>query len=52
MLGADKETREARFAICKQCKHYNRKFARCKLCGCVMIAKVALKGAKCPDGKW
>lgn len=40
-----------RLDICKRCPAYT-KFNTCKECGCYMPAKVQLKGATCPQGRW
>ena len=41
-----------RLNICKVCEKYDSLFGRCKECGCFMILKVKLTGAKCPLDKW
>ena len=43
---------EKRMEICKACEFFDRKLKRCKDCGCFLIAKARLGGAKCPQGKW
>jgi hypothetical protein len=43
---------QERMAICRRCKHFEKKWARCKLCGCFMNFKTAIRAAKCPAGKW
>jgi hypothetical protein len=41
-----------RLEICKTCKFYNQRFAKCMKCGCFMKLKTNLENAKCPVGKW
>ncbi len=53
---ADKELREKRRAICRDCpfatggKPGKRVF--CGKCGCVIAGKTAVADATCPIGKW
>jgi hypothetical protein len=47
---ADKETRDARIAICEQCPSLVNN--RCVKCGCYTAAKVAIQTEKCPIEKW
>lgn len=49
---ADQQTVEKRIAECNNCEFYRVKLRQCRKCGCIMPAKVRLKGAKCPVGKW
>lgn len=41
-----------RAATCNSCEHLNKTLSICKKCGCFMPAKVRLKWASCPIGKW
>ena len=43
---------EKRIEICKSCEFFDKSFKRCKDCGCFLITKARLPGAKCPQGKW
>lgn len=56
-MAAPKATIDERKAICRACPHATlvgpKKFLRlCSQCGCVLAAKVQMKRAKCPIGKW
>lgn len=46
------EVSSARLDICKQCDKFRRFVHTCNMCGCYMPAKVKLKSANCPAGKW
>ena len=48
----DAEDADARFEICKACDRLLHATNTCKECGCFMKAKVKLKDAACPLGKW
>ena len=48
---ASKEEWENRIKECSNCEHLTKSM-RCKECGCFMKAKVRIKGAACPLGKW
>lgn len=53
VIGIDatpRHQRQARQSTCKGCP--DRRGAVCGLCGCVLAAKVRLKGETCPVGKW
>jgi hypothetical protein len=39
-----------RQALCLACEHHRE--GRCKKCGCVLRAKQAWAGEKCPVGRW
>ena len=41
-----------RISLCRSCEHLVPKINVCKKCGCFMPAKVRLKWASCPIGKW
>ena len=47
-----------RYEICSKCPDLknaggiNNLVATCRLCGCVVRAKVQLKSSRCPVGKW
>lgn len=43
-------TIEARRATCAACPEWTGR--TCKLCGCLVAAKIRLKGEACPAGKW
>lgn len=45
------EMSKKRMAICNTCEHLT-KLKKCKLCGCLMLAKVAIPFVSCPDDKW
>ena len=48
---APEEDQEKRYDICKGCDKLTAANT-CKECGCFMPAKVKLKYAECPIGKW
>lgn len=56
MPRASQEEVERRFAICRQCEHYDGN--ACKKCGCPVkrerkfISKLAWANESCPAGKW
>lgn len=37
--------------VCKQCPQLSV-IKLCKVCGCIMPAKVRIRTAGCPEGKW
>ena len=41
-----------RIDICKSCPQLRPRIHQCKVCGCIMPAKVWFMGEKCPEGKW
>lgn len=41
-----------RWNVCLSCPELTKPLHRCQKCGCVMAAKIWLKGAKCPLSKW
>jgi hypothetical protein len=41
-----------RMEICRKCPELRAVVYTCKECNCIMPAKVRLKGAWCPIGKW
>jgi hypothetical protein len=45
------ELAENRWKTCKECPHL-MVTAQCAKCMCLMPAKVRLKNATCPEGKW
>jgi hypothetical protein len=47
---ANEEKRAERIKICQECPLLRG--LRCSKCGCNTVAKVALEGEKCPEGKW
>ena len=44
--------KERRLEICNVCEWFDGQQLRCKACGCYLVAKAALRGSKCPKGKW
>ena len=42
----------ARTSVCKECPHLLVNQKRCNLCGCFVVPKSAISGAKCPDDRW
>jgi hypothetical protein len=56
MPQATQEQIDQRFAICKQCEHFDGK--ACRLCGCPVVrerqfvSKLSWANEKCPAGKW
>jgi hypothetical protein len=42
---------ETRMEICRACPELTN-LDRCRKCGCFMVAKTRVKGARCPLGKW
>ena len=49
---ADNDVAEKRYEHCKSCVFFKKSTTQCKKCGCVMKAKVKVKGASCPIGIW
>lgn len=49
---AERETIEARLAICNTCPAFKKNTKRCGKCGCFMSLKSTLQLAKCPLDKW
>jgi hypothetical protein len=49
---ADEKTVNERRNICSECEYLDKQRNRCKKCGCMLKAKTAFKGTKCPIGKW
>ena len=48
---ASKQQVIERIKECGKCEHLTKAF-RCTECGCFMKAKVKIKMATCPKGKW
>lgn len=52
----DEEQINARLSECRVCPYWDpeafRGTGRCKKCGCSTWAKIKLKSASCPDGRW
>ena len=48
---ADKQTEEARMAICNGCEAKNA-IGMCTACGCVLKVKVKLQHSSCPMELW
>lgn len=49
---ADEKTVAHRRRTCEGCPHYRDLEKRCAACGCFTIAKTAIAGSKCPQGRW
>ena len=49
---ANADVRKARREACESCEHFRKSDKRCSKCGCFMYLKVAVKRARCPDGRW
>ena len=49
---APKTMKSKRLEICNVCEWFDGQQLRCKACGCYLVAKAAMRGAKCPKGKW
>lgn len=47
-----KDVSEERMSICKSCPNFLKLTKQCKLCLCIMPAKVILADAYCPIDKW
>lgn len=43
---------QERLDTCEGCPELRKPFDQCAACGCFVKAKVRLKGASCPLGKW
>lgn len=48
----DQDTANFRYQLCLSCTELIQVTKQCKKCGCFMAAKVKLKAATCPLGKW
>lgn len=46
------EEKAARRQVCDQCVYLRKATNQCRLCGCLVAAKVMFKTAKCPAGRW
>ncbi len=46
------EVYKKRYEICRKCEHFDKTFARCKMCGCFMKLKARLIRSNCPVNKW
>ena len=49
---APPDTVRNRKDICAVCEYFDEKKNRCKKCGCMLRAKTAFLGARCPISKW
>ena len=49
---APRSLKEKRMEICYKCEWFDGSQQRCKVCGCYMAGKAAIRGSKCPKGKW
>lgn len=50
-----RELAQKRWEICNTCPELVRSakpLERCRLCGCIMRAKVLIPSANCPKGRW
>ena len=47
-----KGLKEKRMDVCHQCEWFDPQQQRCKKCGCYLVAKASVIGAKCPLGLW
>lgn len=52
MIFVKHEESEKRREICKKCEEYDKKWDRCRQCGCFISIKTKFKSAKCPLDKW
>lgn len=41
-----------RYALCLECKEYNKDYDVCTICSCEMKSKATTIYAECPIGKW
>ena len=51
-LLVEKEVERSRLKECASCSAYLGITNQCRDCGCIVILKAKLNGAKCPRGKW
>ena len=49
---APRSLKEKRLQVCNLCEWFDGQQLRCKACGCYLVAKAAIRGSKCPKGKW
>ena len=49
---SEKDLIESRLAICNECPWLDKRFTKCKKCGCFMQLKTTLIQASCPLHKW
>ena len=49
---SEKELIDYRLSICNTCPFFDKRFLKCKQCGCFMKLKTTLREAKCPIGNW
>jgi hypothetical protein len=47
-----KATAKQRYSICRSCENLIAPVNLCKICGCIVLAKVTLSNAYCPQQKW
>ena len=47
-----KDLYKQRIKICQSCPHYQKKFNRCKECGCFLLIKAIITATKSPLKKW
>lgn len=50
LVNKEWELKRQRMKFCKKCKHKGK--YTCKICHCVLDAKLRVKDAKCPINKW
>lgn len=46
------EVAEERMKLCRDCEQFQPTISRCKLCGCMMVAKTKMMDSSCPADKW
>jgi hypothetical protein len=49
---ATDEQRASRLEICHGCANWDESNNKCRICGCYLSAKIAMKTSKCPIGLW
>lgn len=48
----EKEVREERLAICRECPKFKKTLKLCSICGCFMPAKTWMHNQTCPQNLW
>jgi hypothetical protein len=41
------DMQKSRMKACRECPFFNEKSGMCDICGCIMVAKVKFKAARC-----
>lgn len=49
---SDEELIAYRLEICNNCEWLDKRFTKCRQCGCFMNLKTTLRRAECPLHKW